>query len=163
MELPPSPWKIKLPYLPNQAHYRIPGFALNWDLVTSILYTKNRAISSTGTLLIWPLLMPFDPAAAAREECNCSHLLPLFQRVSADNRLSRLTEEILHCVAISHEYQLFCHSWDWIQAHYISSCLLNWEKNTWLFIYINDITLNSGYLPDQYYVHIHIRMEFIIN
>ena len=44
----------------------IPVFALNWDRVTSILYTKNRAISSTGTLCIWPLILPFDPAAAAR-------------------------------------------------------------------------------------------------
>ena len=47
-------------------HTRIPVFALNWDLVTSIPYTKNRAISSTGTLRIWPLFVPFDPAAAAR-------------------------------------------------------------------------------------------------
>ena len=44
----------------------IPMFAVNWDLVTSILYTKNRTISSTGTLCNWPLFEPFDPAAAAR-------------------------------------------------------------------------------------------------
>ena len=37
-------------------HTRIPVFALNWDLVTSILYTKYRAISSKGTLRVWPLL-----------------------------------------------------------------------------------------------------------
>ena len=47
-------------------HTGIPVFAHNWDLVTSILYTKNRANSSTGTLGIWPLFVPFDPAAAAR-------------------------------------------------------------------------------------------------
>ena len=47
-------------------HTRIPVFALNWDLVTSIIYIKNRAISLTGSLRIWPLFVPFDPAAAAR-------------------------------------------------------------------------------------------------
>ena len=61
---------------------RIPVFALNWDLVTSILYTKTRAISSTGTLRIWPLFVPFDPAATPRgKEGNCSYLLPLSHRV----------------------------------------------------------------------------------
>ena len=47
-------------------HTWILVFALNWDLFTSILYTKNRANSSKGTLGIWPLFVPFDPAAAVR-------------------------------------------------------------------------------------------------
>ena len=41
-------------HISRTRHTRIPVFVLNWDLVTSILYTKNRAISSTGTWRIWP-------------------------------------------------------------------------------------------------------------
>ena len=48
------------------SHIRIPVFILNWDLVTSIIYTKNHTTSSTRTWRIWPLSVPFDPAAAAR-------------------------------------------------------------------------------------------------
>ena len=54
-------------HISRTRHTGIPVFALNWDLVTSILYTKHRANSSKGTLGIWPLLVPFDLAAAARE------------------------------------------------------------------------------------------------
>ena len=53
-------------HISRTRHTGIPVFALNWDLVTSILYTKHRANSSKGTLGIWPLFVPFDPAAAAR-------------------------------------------------------------------------------------------------
>ena len=53
-------------HISRTKHTRIPVFALNWDLVISILCTKNHAISSKGTLRIWPLFVPFDPAAAAR-------------------------------------------------------------------------------------------------
>ena len=52
-------------HISRTRHTGISVFALNWDLITSILCTKNRAISSTGTLCIWPLFVPFDPAAAA--------------------------------------------------------------------------------------------------
>ena len=53
---------FKLPYLPSEARqYLYP----NWDLVKSILYSKNYTISCTGTLRIWPLFVPFDPAATA--------------------------------------------------------------------------------------------------
>ena len=45
---------------------RIPAFLLNLDLVTTILYTKIHAISSSGTLRIWPVFMSFDRAAAAQ-------------------------------------------------------------------------------------------------
>ena len=57
---------FKLCHISQTRHTGIPVFALNWDLVTSILYTKHRANSSKGTLGIWPLFVPFDPAAAAR-------------------------------------------------------------------------------------------------
>ena len=53
-------------HISRTRHTGIPVFALNWDLVTSILYAKYRANSSKGTLGIWPLFVPFDPAAAAR-------------------------------------------------------------------------------------------------
>ena len=53
-------------HISRTRHTGIPVFALNWDLVTSILYTKHRANSSKGTLGIWPLFVPFDPVAAAR-------------------------------------------------------------------------------------------------
>ena len=53
-------------HISRTMHTGIPVYAVNWDLVTSILYAKNRSISSTGTLCIWPLFVPFDPAAAAR-------------------------------------------------------------------------------------------------
>ena len=36
----------------------VPIFALNWDLVSSILYTNNHTISSTATLLIWLVFVP---------------------------------------------------------------------------------------------------------
>ena len=53
-------------HISRTRHPRIPVFALNWDLFTSILYTKNRAISPTWTLRIWSLFVPFEPAAATR-------------------------------------------------------------------------------------------------
>ena len=53
-------------HISRTGHTWIPVFTLNWDRVTSIIYTTNRTISSTGTLCIWPLFVPFDPAAAAR-------------------------------------------------------------------------------------------------
>ena len=53
-------------HISRTRHTGIPVFALNWDLVTPILYIKHRANSSKGTLGIWPLFVPFDPAAAAR-------------------------------------------------------------------------------------------------
>ena len=53
-------------HISRTRHTGIPVFALNWDLVTSILYTKHRANLSKGTLGIWPLFVPFNPAAAAR-------------------------------------------------------------------------------------------------
>ena len=53
-------------HISRTRHTGIPVFALNWDLVTSILYTKHRANSSKRTLGIWPLFVPFDLAAAAR-------------------------------------------------------------------------------------------------
>ena len=71
-------------------HTRIPVFVLNWDLVTSILYTKNRAISSTelhgGTTEEGNCshLLPRAAAAGSNgtrgEEGNCSYLLPLSHR-----------------------------------------------------------------------------------
>ena len=60
------PVKILNCHISRTRHTGIQIFAPNWDLVTSSLYTKNRAISSKGTLCIWPLFVPFDPAAAAR-------------------------------------------------------------------------------------------------
>ena len=53
-------------HISRTRHTGIPVFAVIWDLVTPILYTKDHAISSMGTLCIWPLFVPFDPAAAAR-------------------------------------------------------------------------------------------------
>ena len=60
------PLKTWTSHISRTRYTRIPVFVLNWDLVTSILHPKNRAISSTGTWRIWPLFVPFDPAAAAR-------------------------------------------------------------------------------------------------
>ena len=60
------PVKTLNSHISRTRHIKIPVFAFNRDLVTFILYTKNRMISSTGTLHIWPLFVPFDPAAAAR-------------------------------------------------------------------------------------------------
>ena len=72
-ELPSSwSWVTSFPmktlncHISRTRHTKIPVFALRWDLVSSILYTKNHAVSSTGTLRIWPLFDPFDPTAAAR-------------------------------------------------------------------------------------------------
>ena len=45
-------------HISRTRHTRIPSFAFNWDLVSSNLYTKNHAISSTGTSRIWPVLVP---------------------------------------------------------------------------------------------------------
>ena len=60
------PVKISNCHISRIRHTGIPVFAPKWDLVTSILYTINLAISSTGTLKIWPWFVPFDPAAAAQ-------------------------------------------------------------------------------------------------
>ena len=76
----PSTWRgvTSLPMKTLNCHISrtrptsIPVFVLNSDLVTSILYTKNRAISSTGT---WPLFVPFDPAAAAVNFFRCPTVL----------------------------------------------------------------------------------------
>ena len=46
-------------HISRTRHTRIPSFTLNWDLVPSILYTKHHAISSTETLLIWLVFVPF--------------------------------------------------------------------------------------------------------
>ena len=62
-------------HISRTRHTSIPVFVLNWDLVISILYTKNRAISSTGTWRIWPLFVPFDPAAAAVTFFRCPAVL----------------------------------------------------------------------------------------
>ena len=63
-------WSYLLPrencHISRTRHTRIPVFAFNWDLVKPILYIKNRTISSTGTLRIWPLCVPFDLAVATR-------------------------------------------------------------------------------------------------
>ena len=53
-------------HISRTRHTGIPVFAFRWYLVTSILYTKNRANSWKGTWGIWPLFVSFDPAAAAR-------------------------------------------------------------------------------------------------
>ena len=53
-------------HISQTRHTRIPSFALNWNIVSSILCTKNRAISSPGALRVWPLFVSFDPAVAAR-------------------------------------------------------------------------------------------------
>ena len=45
-------------HISRTRHTRIPLFALNWDLVSSNLYTKHHAISSTGILRIWPVFVP---------------------------------------------------------------------------------------------------------
>ena len=45
-------------HISRTRHIRIPVFALNIDIVTFILYTKNRTISSAGTLRIWPVFVP---------------------------------------------------------------------------------------------------------
>ena len=45
-------------HISRTRHIRIPCVALNWDLVSSILYTKNHVNSSTGILCIWPVFVP---------------------------------------------------------------------------------------------------------
>ena len=45
-------------HISRTRHTRIPLFAPNWDLVSPILYTKNHAISYTGSLRIWPVFVP---------------------------------------------------------------------------------------------------------
>ena len=62
-------------HISRTRHTSIPVYVLNWDQVTSILYTKNRAISSTETWRIWPLFVPFDPAAAAVTFFPCPTVL----------------------------------------------------------------------------------------
>ena len=62
-------------HISRTRHTSIPVFVLNWDQVTSILYTKNRAISSTETWRIWPLFVPFDPTAAAVSFFPCPTVL----------------------------------------------------------------------------------------
>ena len=60
------PAKILECHITRTRYIRIPVVALNWDLVTSILYTKKPRDFIQGTLRIWSVFVPFDPAAAAR-------------------------------------------------------------------------------------------------
>ena len=58
VQLPPSPRKLKNCHISRTRQPRIPLFACNVELVSPILYTKNHAIASTGTLRIWPVFVP---------------------------------------------------------------------------------------------------------
>ena len=81
----PSPWsgitsfpvKTLNCHISRTGHTRIPVFALNWDLVTSILYTKIARIHRRELCVFGPYLIQSRPRG---EEGNCSYLLPMSHR-----------------------------------------------------------------------------------
>ena len=69
---------FKLPYLPNQAYWD--PFALNWDLVTSILYTQFARFHPRELCVFSPYLCRLIQPRPRGEEGNCSYLLSLLHR-----------------------------------------------------------------------------------
>ena len=97
-------------HISQNRHTRIPVFALNWDLVTSILYTKNRTISSYGNFAYRAIICAVWSSRG--EEGNCSYLLPLSHRATGHPKvLSVVRRNVVSCIA---------RGTDWI-----SSCLVS--------------------------------------
>ena len=95
---------------------RFPLFALNWDLVSRILCTKNHVISYRGTLRIWPV---FVPLWSCRDRAGKKVTAVTFFRCPTVAGQARIFCLLLHwcisgdCIAITWRHLIFFYSTSW--------------------------------------------------